>query len=514
MVTRLEIHPSIGVARVGTSTESFLGPEPGQAPPSSYRDSSPARALLRQAARFRVFAVERDAHGTVETARELTVSDGHISWTVELANRKSAAPRFLSPNGRRNGATGDDATDAALLIRPGPRVLDGPGAQAAFDGGSFRGRAVGLGEARVDADGRLVVVGGVGRAESRAANGGPGRGIVSFADNDDWYDDVADGSVQATFTPIGGGPAVPALAAWLIVGPPDFAPPVTNLVTLEDIAVQAAVERGWLSPPARPSFLRDIQPLLERTVGYASVTLRARRGHGPSAPGNFLARLAVLGDPAGPQAARKRIFDRLKDPTAPAPPGGDPVTRMPRLHDETNSANVLALTPTQYATLRAWVAGTFDGAGVPPRALSLPEEMDRMALRACSGGAFFPGIEAGRILRDPRVYSEPLRLDPTRVVPGQITAGNAVPWQADFLKCAKDGVEASSLAWWPAQRPDDVLTSAAGGTMSDWAENVNSHQEMVDHWHELGVVREVATASGLVLIEQERLLPRGPAATP
>ena len=55
-----EIHPAIGMARVGSSLLSsedgfFLGPEPGVPHPANYRDS--AGNLRRQAARFRVLRV-------------------------------------------------------------------------------------------------------------------------------------------------------------------------------------------------------------------------------------------------------------------------------------------------------------------------------------------------------------------------------------------------------------------------------------------------------------------------
>ena len=62
-MTEYEIHPAIGIARVGSSRLDsdegfFIGPEPGGSPPAHYRDS--AGDLKRQAARFRVFACRRD----------------------------------------------------------------------------------------------------------------------------------------------------------------------------------------------------------------------------------------------------------------------------------------------------------------------------------------------------------------------------------------------------------------------------------------------------------------------
>ena len=83
-----------------------------------------------------------------------------------------------------------------------------------------------------------------------------------------------------------------------------------------------------------------------------------------------------------------------------------------------------------------------------------PEQLDRAALGACSGGNFFPGIEGGQNLEDTALYGRPFRLDvtdTTRVFPGCLTEIMAVPWQADFRAC--DGG-----VWWPAQRPDMVMT--------------------------------------------------------
>ena len=52
MPLSFEIHPTIGIARLGASDGFFIGPEPDEPPPSSYRD---AGGILRQAARFRIF---------------------------------------------------------------------------------------------------------------------------------------------------------------------------------------------------------------------------------------------------------------------------------------------------------------------------------------------------------------------------------------------------------------------------------------------------------------------------
>src|SRR5688572_10690502 len=124
MATTFEIHPGIGIARLGTSDQFFLGPEPGVAAPEKYRDN--AGALKRQAARFRVFSCERGDDGKLVSATEVDASSGaEITWTVHLANRKGAAPIFVNPSARRNNATGDDALDRQLIIDPGPRSCRG-----------------------------------------------------------------------------------------------------------------------------------------------------------------------------------------------------------------------------------------------------------------------------------------------------------------------------------------------------------------------------------------------------
>jgi hypothetical protein len=60
----------------------------------------------------------------------------------------------------------------------------------------------------------------------------------------------------------------------------------------------------------------------------------------------------------------------------------------------------------------------------------------------------------------------------------------AVPWQADFNDCSQDG----DYAWWPSQRPDDVLPEGGGGLVPWTRDIVASGADMVKHWHRLGFV--------------------------
>jgi len=502
-----EIHPTIGIARVGPSTGSFVGPEPGREPPSSYRDAD--GDLLRQAARFRVFRCERDAGGRLVAASEVTPADGRICWTVHLVNAKGAAPRFPLPDGvpteqlplRNAGAP--DRTQ--LVVDPGPRVVEGPGADASLDGGSFLGRPVGLGRIATDQAQALLVTGGMGLSQSVTPDGSAAP-LTSFANNDLWCDDVGDGPVTAQLT-LAGGEVVDARPAWALVGPPDFAPPVLGFVTLYDLAYQAAVDRGWVTVPAQPSFTRHIQPLLSRAIGYSWVTRYGQVGHASSTLGDFASLWAKLADPQGRRLARQRVLDRLRDPNL-APPASTPVTTMPRLHDETNSDRVLPMTRAQHAMMLSWVQGSFvSDLGSPGPSELLPDLVTRAALESCSGGAFFPGIEAGGLVRDAGLYAEPFRLDPAALRPGGLTQGNAVPWQADFAACEFD--DQSEIGWWPSQRPDEVFLDETLSEMGEWADGAETFAEMVAHWHQLGIVQPRVRADGRrVLVEAERVLGR------
>jgi len=202
---------------------------------------------------------------------------------------------------------------------------------------------------------------------------------------------------------------------------------------------------------------------------------------------------------------------------------------MPRLHHhdpdadpEMDKNKVLPLTPLQYAHLKNWGEDKFvTGSAPAPEFLS--EALDRIALEACSGGAFYPGMEVPRIMRNAAIYDDKFALrlkakpgaggaqwdepanasDPDTqgfpgLVPGQITEGLAVPWQADFYQCQQE----ENLAWWPATRPDHVLlgqpTRAVDSLSEDmhrWDAGVHvqgdeptSMKNMVDKWQELGVV--------------------------
>ena len=362
---------------------------------------------------------------------------------------------------------------------------------------------------------RLVVVGGMGKSRKVATAGVETiDDLHSFADNDDWYDDVSDGPIRATVT-LGDGTVIPASqvkGAWLIVAPFDFAPPILNFVTLYDAVYQAS--NGSLPPAV--SFTAHVYPILSKAVGYAWVNNRAHVGHGGNGPGNFSARWAALAAAGTPASVRQTILDRLRDPNAL--PASTPAS-MPRLHDETNSADVLPPTQVQWEILQKWVAGQFDSdwdtsltdpGAIESRRIqilgeTLPDTLTRTALEACSGGAFFPGIEVGRVIKKSILYAEPIRLNASALQPGDLTQGNALPWQADFFACAYDAHD--RIGWWPAQRPDDVFPATSPTVQKSWDDGINSERDMVQLWDQAGVVRQVTAGGTIQFLETERLLP-------
>ena len=634
------IHPGIGVARVGGGTQFFIGPEaPGRGatghdagrgaavPP--YKES--AGTLKRQAARFRIwrYTWNDKQNAYIPDATDLTLGGDvkSIKWTVELANRKASFFEFHGTNGeheaevfnpRRRNKRVTTARDTLLELVPGPRSISGtlqgpirfdflvPGAPITY-----------LGELQTDDKGRLLVLGGLGKSEpsvTLAVAGGLVHpvGLKHYANNPTWFDDISDGPVTAEVE-LKSGERLSfddIEPAWVLVGPPDFAPGLRSVVSLFDTLVDVFVRNKSLAVSAasgapawlremradfkagtgftnfRPDFVRDVFPLLQATQNTRFV-------HSPAQPFHRAAwNWAELSDnSAARQPARKRLFDLVRRPTEltglsagagnmPALIGDEEIdenSTAPRDEDNTLDGGAprrpasaqpgartwLTLTPVQYGVLRQWMLGKFDKPGWPgsnlpadlpiPPATITPFGLDQSALENCVGGAFFPGIEVGWLIRKASLYKtrgEPSlfrinqfkrRLDGSIITAagqpvrrsahygstangvqlllhgGFFSQQMALPWQADFLSCKKtlhDG--RPDAGWWPAQRPDDVHVTTLALPMSaadlaafdttvgmeSWtgataasagvplrSGTASSRKRMVEHFQKLGFVR-------------------------
>ena len=477
------IHPGIGVARLGNSFSGyFIGPEsPGVIPDAPYRDSR--GFVKRQGARFRIFEYSHDDFGRLIDVKEITGEIAKIKWTVHMANTKASARSFPPSNGsRRNPLTPPDE----LNIDAGSQDVTGLNRKRVL-AGHFKGTRVVLGNLLTDESGRLVVLGGRGISKSVPK----GALLNHFANNPNWCDDVSDGPVRATVQFDGKEP-IACDSAWLIVAPPSYAPAINNVVTLWDQALNVATRlnpslRALLSPV---SFARDIYPILKRTVLLQWVSESANTGHGIGTPGDFLdsSILSKLSsNKAESKDPRHDVYKRLRRPDAPAD------ANMPRLRggldpDNPTSENVpTQLTALQLELMEEWQAGNFvsDWPGAPPAGQRLadiskseqPQAMDKAALDACIGGPFFPGIEAGFVMARSDTYRVPFRIDDSKFAPGDITAGLACPWQADFRGC--------SVLWWPAQRPNWVIRN---GERVHWTPSHWDYGDMVAEWSTLRFV--------------------------
>ena len=505
-IVRAAIYPAIGIARVGNSeTEFYLAPEvpdPPRQEPGFYRDAT--GALKRQAPRFRVYGLDADGRAVAE----LTANNAEIRWSVHLANKKAAWYQFQLALDIPEAASAPlswlrnttIADRRRLTIDPGPRHIAGRdqnGPTYRFDTGRFIDQLVYLGELRTDADGRLIVLGGHGKSASYN-----GALAVTFANNEGWHDDVADGPVTATVTYR--GRSLPVDPAWIVVAPPDYAPMQKSVRTMWDLIRDVQITAGMLPKPVRPSFKRDIQPIFERLSRLQWVNAGFAAAFGWGAPNNladaeWLERLS-RNDPGMAEmrhviANQFRVFDR--DAWSPVPwPWlyGDamaiPTAETPRQH--------ATLTDTQRRFLQQWSAGDFEAdydphAEAPPsiEAVPLAEQpatLDGASLEFCLADAFHPGCEMTWPMRNAGLYMAPFRLahaPPGWIepdygpvlgpevmdlpngpllggqLPGGISRWMAVPWQTDTASCRSGYLKSydpNVPTFWPARVPNQVLT--------------------------------------------------------
>lgn len=322
-----KIHPAIGCARIGNSEEFYLAPEQTGALPiecdaqgreitdpngaplrvSQFKESGNPGRIKRQAARFRIFVYDENQ---LDSRRELKIGDKYqfqlntsttgpqlvegtvvdIAWTVHLANKKASWYAFSENDGMhgygpdhplRNPEVTQPDRRRQLIIDPGPRTISGNDGKASFaknDGSaypqSFPPETIQpysittLGEIMTNEDDaqhrRLIVLGGYGRSGYQGADGNTIPVISSYANNDGWYDDVADGPVRAQikysymhrYTDATGKPVrkkqfafydVDA-PAWLLVGYPSYAPEIEDMITMDEAIYDLSVRHFAFDP--------------------------------------------------------------------------------------------------------------------------------------------------------------------------------------------------------------------------------------------------------------------------
>ncbi|WP_374764791.1 LodA/GoxA family CTQ-dependent oxidase [Yunchengibacter salinarum] len=562
MTRRFEIVPSIGISRLGDSPDSYMiGPEKANALPLEPDGTTPVRTfrddngrMRRQAARFRVFVFD-DANPDGRPVDLGADAIKEIRWSVHVANKKAIWYQFDNIVGRgghypadakkRNPQWKTDARRIRAIIDPGPRTLTGAGQKVSFDAASAPGgyaatfppalhpkSVTTLGNALTKGADELLVLGGHGCSGSEKTPK-----ISSYANNDYWFDDTSDGTVDAEII-LESGETLQARGAWVIAAPPKYAPEIPNVITLYDVMTDVAAralgawpglfDDGGFNPAFMPAFDRDIQPILA-AAGMQDWVAKAPTGTVPPIKDGYVdlsgipdsAHLMVmdrLGDPdPAYNADRQRIFNILRAADQPQQFLAERHYAMPMLagndpfqNDGKDATEPFAvLTPTQYSMLGQWAAGKFTATG--PKAGGAAAVTEGV-LRNCVGGPFCPGIEMTWISFNAGMYDAPYHIRRAPVTaplslggepqdgsqPGDLTKRMALPWQADFNECSVQEIaldnagdlRKAQVLWWPAQRPYRVnVTTAEGGTaIKPWSRGVSDDLAMVTAWAGLGFV--------------------------
>ena len=491
-----------------------------------------------------------------------------IIWTVHVANKKAnwfvLAETENQPQGIASYANGNlpdirnpDLAHSAgpqpaqklatlaqpdritkLVIDPGPRVIHGPAAQpvhfdihttaAFFDEASgavanipaypmsFPSNALGpldcpsgpidtLGELRTDEFGRLLVLGGRGRAVAWKIDGESP--LAQDVNNDQWFDDTSDGPVNATLI-FDDGSRAAAHGAWVTTTDPSFAPQILNVVSMWDDVYDVWVREMDLAPDMfdsatksfrstyKPTFPDQLRPIFVSSALQHWVANLSQ--HGISAHASLTSIDGTTDPSVTPLAGIAAIF---RDPFDEAQVFN--TTLMP-LHLGDANEPMLALRKTQYFCLRQWSKGTGyfrPASGVTP---GPGEALDKTSLVNCIGGRLSPGIDLTFVMREPAIYerawqtagSGPFRLRAKRLTydpawsgtspvltvgyvprhddadglePGDLSKFMALPWHTDYNSCATHPPDPPvknnrTVFWsWPAQRPVAVYTAADVG---------------------------------------------------
>lgn len=508
--------------------------------------------LKRQAARFKIFAYDEDAvdHYPASAGEEITIGshvDGKqvadIVWTVHVANKKANSYLLEAPgttalytllqyeNGLtpplRNVGEGEWSSNPdrvrKLTIDPGPRAIKGtatgpvtmgkegaasygegagivpvPGYPKSFPGDSFSslyepsGCIDTLGELVTDKAGRLHVVAAFGRAVAWYPPDSPAHcPLTSDVDNDGWFDDTADGPVNATLV-FEDGTTGEVAGAWVVSTDPGFAPQTLNVVSLWDDIYDTWVRKldlesglfrgGQFQYGYYPDFAQQINPIFQAArvqrwnTDLPDLAIQAHeavgRITGDDDPGRTI--LAGLGYIRNPNNLEQNAI-------------GAPLMPL-SLGDSGQS--LLSVSKTQYFFLEQWEAGRVTNRP----ALGPGEYLDKASLVNCLGGRFSPGIDMTFPVRLPETwetekartthgpfrirqkaldYSQlppeglpllsegyvPYHSDGSGLEPGDHSKFMAIPWHTDYNSCAThrpepNPPENSTLYWsWPAQRP-------------------------------------------------------------
>ncbi|SHL08441.1 L-lysine 6-oxidase [Nitrosospira sp. Nsp11] len=484
-----KIHPSIGVARLGSSKGQFcLSPEsigglPFEADQYGNKQGTIVHfkddvgQVRRQGQPFKVY----QADGSELTLNSANVES--IEWTVHLANKKAAWYQYAELKGNllygennsyqsrgvalRNPNVKDDDR-RKLIVDPGPRSVSGARQTIGFDKSSvpdgypatypsevvlYGTHVTTLGNLVTDDVGRLIVLGAYGNAGGNAP-------LTSYGGSDTWHDDIADGPVYCKITFNDGSPAQ-ELQAWVIVGSPDFAPEIVNISTLSDTMFDVGVRYFNLVPEMyingafcesfHANYQRDILPIIQRIGRYQWVA----NVQSMMAFSSNVFDFSDSGD--ANKANRHHYFSFFRQPDDKQNPSSDQpqqilfketvgghFPQMP-LNSGSNSVSndiiekFLALNETQYFLLNQWANGNFVSDPVfKPYNVDV---MDEAGVGNCVGLPMCPGIEVTWSLQNKNIYSAPYVIEDQKGKNGY----NQTGLSPSRDECEGDGCEPGDL---------------------------------------------------------------------
>src|ERR1700681_629433 len=422
-----------------------------------------------------------------------------------------AGPRTISGKGSAQ-VHFDKATVAKYYDTATSKIVELPDYPKSFPADSFpdvvapAGPIDTLGSLLTDDRGRLLVLGGYGRAVGWKVGGAAP--VYDDVNNDHWFDDASDGPVSASieFDDVSGADVE---SAWVTATDPAFAPQILNVVSCWDDIYDCWVRNLGLAPQIydeakggyqasyNPTFDDQIAPIFQAAALQQWAVNLSQMGMGAH---KQLAAISAQTDPSSTELAGLTIFRNpfKTDPLNPADQNN--ISLMP-LHLGDGADNFLTLRKTQYFFLQRWDAGrgsfkTDGGAKLGPG-----EYLDKATFVNCLGGRFSPGIDLTFIVREPKLYRQPWRtpgVGPFRVLPatlayekasgdkplltcgyvprwaedaglepGDISKFMALPWHTDYNSCAthplgpplpltnppKKALTRKVFWSWPAQRP-------------------------------------------------------------
>jgi hypothetical protein len=464
--------------------------------------------------------------------------DGHVPWirNAKFGNEDRDPNAANFPPEYRVPILNEETRVRELAIDPGPRTISGRDAGAVhfdrstpasyFDSAQSRvvtlehypksfptdffanmdapsGPIESLGELQTDGAGRLLVLGGFGKATGWKVKGAVP--LEQDVNNDQWFDDTSDGPVQATIV-FDDGSVATVHSAWVACADPGNAPQIPNVVSMWDDVYDCWVRELGLDPELydtvkgeyrtsfRPGFVDLISPIL-RSAGFQT----------------WVANLSSKGS----SAHRSLTAITAQDDPSQTPLAGLSVLRNPSRSDQKNPTLMpmhlgdgddafLSLTKTQYFCLQRWNEGTAEFLPGAKYALGPGEQLDKATLANCLGGRLSPGIDFTFSLREKAIFEQtwktsgggPFRIrakalpyavdlavdkplltggyapryaETDGLEPGDLSKFMAIPWHTDYNSCAThppfpNPTMIRTVFWsWPAQRPvavyalDDVF---------------------------------------------------------